>query len=168
MQDLVDLMHLSGYLLAQVSMWRIPSWHTESRCSPLMSKPLLGDFLFWETMFHKTTFYANIETAKLSYFKGFLQQIWYLVVWIGWVLEIYEMPMLWTWDRLFVATPPEAQDRWHEIPRHSTKVSFEMRDMCILISRPETWIIQKVSRISACNGHHSLTFSNSFPMIPNT
>ena len=38
-------------------------------------------------------------------------------------LHLIEMPMLWTWDRLFVAPPPpEAQDRrWHKILRLSTR-----------------------------------------------
>ena len=32
----------------------------------------------------------------------------------------------------------------------------------------ETWIIQEVLKISAQHEYHSLTFSKSFPMIPNT
>ncbi len=46
-------------------------------------------------------------------------------------------------------------------------VSFEMKNTCILllISRLETWITQKVSKISALHDHHSITFSKRIPMF---
>ena len=81
---------------------------------------------------------------------------------------LWEDQVIWKLDRLLVAPPLEAQDRgWHEIHRHFT-VGVIWNKKYILTSGFETWITRKVSKISACNCHHSFTFSKRFPVIPNT